>query len=345
MSKKLIFIFIVILFLVVKYYWDGKENFRVYSSRKEVDDLRKRGLLPRMGIVSTIKAPHQLEYWVNYYRRIGFDYFYLFDDDGKSVILDGKVGSGIKIRRYIYDDDYVEKLKKTGLFVKYGVSFEKEVMSRQILNCEIALEDGMVDGVDWLLSVDSDELLYFKIGNENIGSRVMDVPEDVDWLKILNYEVVVSEENVENCFKGLKYFKNLKGSDMFKAYGNGKGMVRVNKDMEPAGVHEFYNKRLGEDRHMVLSNTVILHYYSCRFDDWVKKYENLGDFPDHYWGNPNNNKVFDFHAKSRDMRKKDLESKKEFYQKEFMLSPNEINILLQQTKVDKINPNEWMVLS
>ena len=337
--KVILFLFILIGFYFIFEVLKNKENFTIYKSEKEFYLAKNR--FPKVGIVSTIKNPHHLEFWINYHQKIGIDKFYLFDDDNQSVL---KTGNNIK--RYVYNDDYLEKLKECSLFIKFGPSFKEEVMSRQILNCQIALKDAELDGIDWLLHIDADELLYFekKDGEyETIGSRLMDVPKNIDWLIILNYEVLVDKENADNCFTDLSFFRNRKKASKFKAYGNGKGLCRVKKEMEPAGVHEFYNNKLDKDRHMILAHTQILHFCSCRFDDWKLKYENLGDFPDHYWNLPSNNKVFDFHAKSRDIRNDDFDKKKQFYKNEFVLSNEEIKIMMDDGVAEKVDVKKWVL--
>ena len=319
--------------------FDYQECFQTFKTLEEYKKVENQ--MPKIGIVSTIKNPHHLQFWINYHKKIGIDYFYLFDDDGVSI------PERDDIKRYVYNADYLEKIKGCSLFLKFGPSFKEEVMSRQILNEQVAFKEAMNDGVDWLLHIDADELLYFPKDvsgeYENIRSRLIDVPEDIDWLKIYNYEVIVNNENVDNCFTDLNYFRTQKGAKLFKAYGNGKGLCRVRDDIEPAGVHEFYNNKLEKDRHQILANTIILHFCSCRFDDWKNKYKTLGDFPDHYWGNPANNKVFNFHAQSRDIRTTNDNTKMKFYKNEFMLSQKEIDILLEKGLAQQIKPTEWLL--
>lgn len=335
LSILVVFVFVFAFILRKK----NIENFNIYPSYNEFKKIKNQ--LPIVGIVSTLKNPHNLDFWIKYHQNIGIDYFYLFDDDSSSVIINN---TDDRIKRIVYNDDYLEDLKNCSLVNKYGQYYKKEVMSRQVLNTQIALKKAKEDKVDWLLHIDGDELLYFPKsdkGYENIQTRLQNVPDDVDWFLIKNNEVIINN-SVDNCFTDLVYFKNQNGSKLYKAYGNGKGLTKVKDGMEPAGVHEFYNSKIEKDRHFIMADTFILHYPSCRFNEWKKKYENLGYFPDKYWNQPNNNKVFDSHAKSRDIRNDSLENKKKFYQKEFVLNQEEIDILIGKNMAEKIKVTEWI---
>jgi hypothetical protein len=65
----------------------------------------------------------------------------------------------------------------------------------------------------------------------------------------------------------------------------------------PNGVHGF---DVPENYTLVTSLPCVLHYLNCGFQNYYKKYAQLGNFPDYWWGSKSTPICFPFHLASRD---------------------------------------------
>jgi hypothetical protein len=85
----------------------------------------------------------------------------------------------------------------------------------------------------------------------------------------------------------------------YLGYQNGKSAARCKPGIVPGGCHAFIDVN---DQPLVTlsplhSGPVILHYIDCGFDNWWRKYQNLGHFPNKYFETFD---CFEFHMESRD---------------------------------------------
>jgi hypothetical protein len=151
------------------------------------------------------------------------------------------------------------------------------------------------------------------------------VPEDVQEINFLNLEAA-PESNVTNWMSEVVLFKEhpVKASPSlleehwpkpiwkkagfspetdrpahYLGYQNGKSAARCKEGIVPGGCHAFLDVN---DQPLVTlsplhSGPVILHYIDCGFDNWWRKYKNLGHFPNKYFETFD---CFEFHMESRD---------------------------------------------
>jgi len=235
------------------------------------------------GIATTVKNPHQLNDWIKYHLRIGFNKLYIvFDDENEDISY---IAEDPNVIIFKNNNNWQKELAQLPNMDNY-INDKKEVMSRQILNFTNVRRYALKQNIDWLLHIDADELFYTTeplniIFNNKYDSTLFQ-----------NYEMIPDRDNYENWFRDGIYFKINPG--IYNAYGNGKSAVKVNSDSIIGGVHSFYG---GNNTYSDLAK--ILHYPSCNFDEYIKKYKILGKFGDKWWDSV---KIpFKFHTESRDL--------------------------------------------
>jgi len=253
----------------------------------------------KVAVASTMSASAptmEIAQWKTYHRKIGVYRFYLFfdgDDDGRS-----RCGA----RRREKDVTCFDKRTSTAHFTKspllghpslgpYVTSRcgARALFVRQTVNLELALEAARVDGVDWLIHIDADELIYPANGESPRSARtntfdvryvLANLPRNVTRVVFPNYEAVpehlVLHSNASSLFRSTTLFKRNHlhvdkevyakyrtiasngNANYFLAYANGKSAVRVaSKGVRPHGAHRFMTA-LG--REIVLDEGAILHF-------------------------------------------------------------------------------------
>ncbi|KFM23531.1 hypothetical protein F751_4413 [Auxenochlorella protothecoides] len=160
-----------------------------------------------------------------------------------------------------------------------------ELFVLQSLNMEEAIKLARKDDMDWILHVDTDELMYpagspgFSL-QEVLGA----VPSHVDSLVFPNHEALPEREDVLNPFLEVTlfkknfqhivsdlYFKNYVSvahgnPNYFVTYANGKAAARIHPGLRPNGAHRWssYEKSMEEWTSEVAA---VLHYTYNRFSD------------------------------------------------------------------------------
>ena len=258
--------------------------------------------LPKVGIISMMKYPHQITTWLKYHLSLGIDKIYLFMDDPKDeniqIIHDYVNTNNLnnKITVTVIDDVW----KKEN---NYQDDPEKDAPLnwnvRQDMSVNHALRIGKEDNVDILIHIDSDELLYMEKNND-IRSVFKKYAKN-NTFKFDNVEIAPDREDYKNCFTEAKYFR--KNGDGFIAYGNGKSAGRVGK-VRSHGPH--YMLELdGKDttKWLTKDELIVLHYVSCNLEELTKKYKLYSNFKNNNW------EWATFHLSARDQLKSCEEKK------------------------------------
>jgi len=242
-------------------------------------------------IVTTLKSqgPSLLTF-VNYHLAIGFSKIYLmFDDpnDPDRFLVQGIPG----VEAIACDQSLREQWKPLHKFRQYGNHIEAEVRARQVLNAELAMQKALVEEIDWLLHIDSDELYW--VPEESIDPHLARLEEmGVVSARYLNYEAIPHTESIDNYFLEVTKFKKprkLLGKQeidigkiwprnrkYFNFYVNGKSMARVRDDMVPNDVHKWTSKT----EYISVSRfyqPCILHYSCCGYQYFESKFKKLAD--------------------------------------------------------------------
>lgn len=136
-------------------------------------------------------------------------------------------------------------------------------------------------GIEWLIHIDDDELLYAPL-HRSIGQILASVPQGFDQAYIPNVEAIYDSADVKSCFTETKNVNMNRYT--FVSYANGKSAVRVsNNDAVPAGPHQWRTPQGLEisaihlDAETFGSPLWLLHYESCPFTRWEDKYWELGN--------------------------------------------------------------------
>ena len=255
-------------------------------------------------IVTTLRnAGPVLDSFIAYHLAIGFQHIFLFFDDPADPDLQC-IDANPRVTAIAHDAALRRAWEKLPTYPRMATFVESEVMARQILNASLAIEMARQRGHEWLLHIDADELFLSPAGSvaDHFASLDSQAPETVVYH---NFEAVPERDDISDFFRQVDLFKvhpELYGSPLsedaarllaatpqlspriFRAYDNGKSAVRLSAtDMWPIGVHRFGRLRgTGIGRNS--RQQFILHYPSCGFDAFWRKYTTRGRFPDQRWG-------------------------------------------------------------
>lgn len=303
-----------------------------------------------MAIVTTlVNAEPVLDSFIRYHLANGFYRLFLFFDDPRDVAID-------RARRYsrvevqVHDANLRERWRSTSLHVdrQFAALIDREVMVRQLLNVEVAIQLAIEQDIDWLLHIDVDEL-YFSPGQPVVEHfRRLD-DAGIDYMTYLNYEAVPEEVEIDDYFREVTLFKQnphaivpnaaSRGLEwlnprqkavlgtvpevarqFFLYYRNGKSAARLREDLLPKGVHEF--RRAADELHAnISSNPAILHYACCGFEHFWRKYRTLGPIADTWFGKSDITAcIGPFHLAARDVvMTGDKAAAKDFYRRRVMI--------------------------
>lgn len=208
-----------------------------------------------------------------------------------------------------------------------------DLMLRQDHNTDQALRLCNREKLDWLLHLDTDELLY----PADRTLLLKTLGRSHDHVTMLNHEVCPQWE-CDNPFRQCNFFK-LNGRIPFNLYLNGKSGVRCSSAVYARDAHSFGGYA---GQQVTTSDLVILHYACPTYERWIAKYSALGDFPDFWWDNPGHRIHMSFHTTSRDIlrdcrRIKDFRKAKEFWATQ-VLNEHALKHLLATDKVARFAP-------
>lgn len=148
-------------------------------------------------------------------------------------------------------------------------------------------------GLEWLLHIDDDELLYVPTHRPVGEVFASSVPKDASQVLLTNKEAIYNSADVtgEQCFTDTSMINM--NPYTFVSYANGKAAVRVSdENAKPAGPHNLNSARhldakshtWTSELHSVRLNSEafgpplwLLHFESCPYSRWKSKYWELGN--------------------------------------------------------------------
>jgi hypothetical protein len=220
-----------------------------------------------------------------------FIYFDGVTDKGPETI---KNFPGVVIQDSIEPEKY-EHLEFLGKFISNA---KEHHTARQCLNTFDAKLKCKEEGIDWLISIDADELFYPgpKIKDFNAFFNSL---EEYDVIKLPPLEVInkkMSYTNVileETLFKTKKNFKSRLDQIYFEIknpYGKkifttsywlghtmGKCILNVKSEIIPKNVHRY--ETINNNKIKTITRGNILHYHMYDFEDFYKKFKNFEHHP------------------------------------------------------------------
>ena len=304
----------------------------------------------RVSIAMLIREPpiKSLHTFIKYHFSIGINKLYLYFDDIANQKKDHILMKNI-LKTFNNDDEkvivvdcsakwYYNTKKTSALWKEYGQYIETDLIARQVIAVEQAILRATLDGMDWLVHIDVDELLYWNNNDEttfnNICTWFDQIPSYVDSVRFLNVEGAPEsieftppsskkekeyEDQEDDYFQHISLFKrnplNVSMKSMrqwpknkihFTAYHNGKSAVRCRENVVPFGSHKFCYQNSNNSSSSNCSllsldakDVQLYHYPHASFTQWWKKYRILGTFPNYHLG------IYEipnncFHLQSRD---------------------------------------------
>jgi hypothetical protein len=238
-----------------------------------------------IAIVSTVRtAPTDLKLFVSYHLNCGVDRIFLFFDnpDDTSISL-------------LEDDARIVCTRCDGAhWAASGLGIAPATDKRQIYNADLSLKWARKAGADWLIHVDSDELILTP--NYDIKSYLRNIT-DADAVIFPTLEALPRMHCREHPFQELTWFKidggrpraqrlaGLMGCSgimrhgYIKGHTAGKTALRTSSDVESVQVHRPFGRDLKFENS---DSSFVLHFDCCTFDDWVskwkKRYDGITDF-------------------------------------------------------------------
>jgi len=270
-----------------------------------------------IAICSLVRKPFNFDTWINYHTSIGVSKFLLSVEDTLEIkqVIDS-YGNLIEAE-YIsmdskdkfYDRNYWTLMDRQKTFVTKSIERCKEL------------------SVDWLLHIDTDELLWC---GDSIKDLLVGVESDVDYIHIKNYEAVYPADDLENPFLQTNTFIS---SDM-TAYNSGKSMGRVSSNLEFRGAHAFH----GKHHNIETKRAVVLHFESATFEKWLEKFSNNSNtsYPE-----PQGMKDFMIDENKNEVKQVPLEFCKESSRLVRLGDIKKCREYYNKMKVSRYNPHTW----
>ena len=283
----------------------------------------------KCAVVSTVRFPEfgcgVVRSFAGYHLAKGFSHVFLFFDDendaGIQIVKSNFNASQVTV---ILPDSTIKtswRMCPSYPTLKHYV--KTQVHARQRLNCEVALNIALKQGIQWLLHIDSDELFYTP--EPSVQEHFCNLERsNICQMTYLNHEGVPEAEPTDST--GVDYFfettlfrkhhSTVKMSSAasecmsfweerrthgqyFLAYDIGKSADRVTQGVSTVNVHKFFVPESKENRksctaildprHLALENyhnlqyPCILHFVVCGFPWLQSKYKMLGRFPDAWY--------------------------------------------------------------
>ena len=312
----------------------------------------------RTAIVTTLCDTEEvLASFVKYHLSIGFDHLFLFFDNPEEPIPQ-YVLQNPNITVFRRDQLLSYAWETTALFLTPAIarSIEQEVMTRQLLNAEIALRHAHEMGISWLLHIDIDELFYstqgIQVHFQQLESR------QVDAVHYLNLEAIPESAEITDYFQTVSLFKANPKKDQtkkvlsdhadyletipqlpnqfFNFYSNGKAAVKITERSLPKGCHNFTippgGKRIVESE-----DPLILHYPVCGLGHFIRKYTSRYLAGEKWFGEPVHgfNKLPAYYAGLKVMKKGNPQEIEQFYIDNYIISDKQHIQFLLDTGLSK----------
>ncbi|KAF5469786.1 hypothetical protein F2P56_010347 [Juglans regia] len=262
-------------------------------------------LRPKICITTSTSAGlEQILPWMFYHKVIGVSAFLLFVE-GKAASPDvSKVLESIPGVKVIYRTKELEEQQaksriwnETWLSSFFYKPCNYELFVKQSLNMEMAIVMARDAGMDWIIHLDTDELLHPAGAREySLRHLLLDVPKNVDMVIFPNYESSVEREDIKEPFTEVSMFKrnydhlpkdayfgmykeSTRGNpNYFLTYGNGKSAARIQDHLRPNGAHRWHNY-MKFPKEIKLEEAAVLHYTYAKFSDLTSRRDRCGCKP------------------------------------------------------------------
>lgn len=265
----------------------------------------------KIGFVLTVKNEERLlRNNLLYHKAIGMDHVFLYFDNttdaGKERIADldfVSASNSVPIDKYAHLM-YLDKFTSQAT---------EHHTARQCLNTFDAQQRCKAAGIDWLISLDADELICTDSEKpSDLKSFFKTIKDEVEIVNFQTLEALQQQAHYTNVFAEETWFKANKQA-FYKAiynpftqssqkftwyYGHtmGKAAIRIGRGIIPHNVHRY--KKIDGANATKLKAGNILHYHAYDAEDFIKKFTNFSNHPDTFLSG---NKVEDLKLLLRDV--------------------------------------------
>ncbi|KAL1813510.1 hypothetical protein ACET3Z_023575 [Daucus carota] len=262
-------------------------------------------LQPKICITTSTSAGlEQILPWMFYHKVIGVSSFILFVEGKAASSNVSKVLQSIPGVQVIFrTKELEERQAKSRIWNETWLSnfFYKpcnyELFVKQSLNMEMAIVLAREGGMDWIIHLDTDELVH-PAGTREYSLRELfaNVPQKADMVVFPNYESSVERDDIKDPFSEVSMFKknfehlpketyygNYKEAtrgnpNYFMTYGNGKAAARIIDNLRPNGAHRWHNYKK-TPMEIKLEEAAVLHYTYPKFSDLTSRRDRCGCKP------------------------------------------------------------------
>lgn len=256
----------------------------------------------KVAVVITIKNEARLiRQNALYHLGIGvvkvFVYFDQTTDNGKQTLLDLDAVD-------ICDSVKAESFKHLPYLEKFWSNAREHHTARQCLNTYDAVQRCKVQHIDWLISLDADELFLATIDKSQTldqffgaaakqGADIVNLKPMEVIARKMSYQNVMQEETLFKTQKNFHskfdqiyqniydpYHQNYKKVSYWLGHTMGKAAIRVRSSVIPHNVHRCVS--INGDELKRIDMGYLLHYHNYDFEDFIKKYKNFKEHPDSF---------------------------------------------------------------
>jgi len=205
------------VYIIIHYFqWKSQEGF-LENKNDYKNDNKEESV--KIGAVTMMKDPKNLETWLQMNRKAGISHFYIRLEESPDVLP------------FLQEQEDVTIVKGKSS----GVNEYNEIQTRQDLMVNDFLEQAQTDGnqIQWIIHMDADELI------EGDLDEIRQQPENVHTFWMQNEEAKFDKipRKQDNCFVASKFYDCAERPDKCVSYGNGKSGARVCKETSANGPH------------------------------------------------------------------------------------------------------------
>ncbi|HHJ16541.1 MAG TPA: hypothetical protein ENJ80_07575 [Gammaproteobacteria bacterium] len=229
-----------------------------------------------ISIVTTLRAPlHESMSFVHYHINKGISHLFLYFDDPDDPAIECLAH---------YDNVTCVQCDKHYWTANAG-TYPQFIEDRQIFNANHALALARDRNLDWIIHIDSDELLYT---NTSLEGLLSGVSKDIHVIRFTMREAVPSKLKYRNFFMEVHDFKvpptpiqgqslasknvrqALYHGEYFRGHTGSKSAVRLDSPVKSLHIH--FPIESVENLTVRQSNDIVLlHYDCCDFAAWQRK--------------------------------------------------------------------------
>lgn len=224
--------------------------------------------LPSVAIVTLTRNPPDLLTWLKYHLvHVGVKHIFIKSEASLPQLsdADASLGGRLRSRVTIHEGTVLGRPKDDYTTLQH----------RQLDFINFTQEACREKGIDWLIHIDDDELLYSAQGRL-LPEMLAAVPPEYGQVVFKNKEALYDSAKVVNCFRETTRI-NL-NSHAFTSYANGKPGLRVDvEDAHISGPHRWSIGNGSKTFTFDTSHVMLIHYESCPFSKWKDKMWHLSN--------------------------------------------------------------------